>query len=147
MNFEYPEDRLFFRRLLCGRRKTLSSYRRLFDARPPRTKRAEFNRMMPKLRAELIKRHGQMSQLQLVEDCGLKHGLAIDHLIPLSSNKLNKELRRLAAKPGRKVASQSFGSNDLSNLVLACGRCNGYKKHRFLEPAQFRQILSRKGAV
>src|SRR3954470_1006030 len=136
MNFEYREDRSFFRRLLCSRREKLARYRQLFDFRPPRTKRAEFNRQMRKLREELIQRHGQVCQLQLVEDCGLTHGLAIDHLIPLSSNKLNKELRKLAAKRGRKVASQSFGSNDLSNLVLACGRCNGYKKHRFLEPAK-----------
>jgi 5-methylcytosine-specific restriction endonuclease McrA len=147
MNFEYAEDRRFFRKLLCERGRGLSAFAHLFDFRPPHTKRAEFNRKMRKLRAELIARHGTVCQLRLVEDCSVKYGLAVDHLIPLSSNKLNKELRQLAAKPGRKVATQSFGSNDLGNLVLACGRCNGYKKHRFLEPSKIREILSRKRAV
>jgi len=90
MKFEFPEDRAFFRRLLCGRRARLAKYSRLFDRRPPKAKRAEFNRQMRKLRGELIARYGRVCQLQLVEDCSLKHGLAVDHLIPLSSNKLNK---------------------------------------------------------
>jgi 5-methylcytosine-specific restriction endonuclease McrA len=146
MNFEYPEDESYFRALLCRHSEELALYYRLFDLRPPKQKRAEFNRKMKDLRAELVRRHGEVCQLQLVEDCGLEHGLAVDHVIPLSSNKLNKELRHIAAQPGKKVPSQSFGSNDLSNLALACGRCNGYKKHRFLDPAHIRRILSRKGA-
>jgi 5-methylcytosine-specific restriction endonuclease McrA len=146
MKFEYAEDRRFFRKLLCKRGRGLSAFANLFDFRPPHTKRAEFNRKMRTLRADLIARYGKVCQLRLLDDCGLQHGLAVDHLIPLSSNKLNKELRQLAAKPGRKVATQSFGSNDPANLVLACGRCNGYKKHRFLEPSKVREILSRKRA-
>ena len=102
---------------------------------------------MREVRAELIRRYGEVCQLHLVEECSLDHGLAVDHVIPLSSNKLNKELRKVPAQRGKKVPSQSFGSNDWSNLVSACGRCNGHKKHRLLEPAQIRQILSRKGAL
>jgi 5-methylcytosine-specific restriction endonuclease McrA len=147
MNFEYPEDKEFFRRFLCVGGEGLSAYNRLFDLRPSRIKRSEFNRQMPRLRKELLKRYGRVCQLQLVEDCSIKAGLTVDHLIPLSSNKLNKELRKLTPLPGRKVASQSFGSNDLSNLLLACGRCNGHKKHRFLEREQLQRVLSRRRAI
>jgi 5-methylcytosine-specific restriction endonuclease McrA len=147
MNFDYPEDKKFFRRLLCKGGKRLSAYSRLFDLRPARIKRAEFNCQMPRLKKELLKRYGRVCQLQIVEDCNVKAGLTIDHLIPLSSNKLNKELRKLRPLPGCKVASQSFGSNDLSNLVLACGRCNGHKKHKFLEREQLQRVLSRKKAT
>jgi len=57
----------------------------------------------------------------------------VDHYIPLSTNELNKKLRNLKAEPGKKVKSQSFGSNDLDNFTLACSRCNGFKKHKIIK--------------
>jgi 5-methylcytosine-specific restriction endonuclease McrA len=60
----------------------------------------------------------------------------LDHLIPLSSNELNKRLRALPRVGKAKVARQSFGSNHADNLILACKRCNAFKKHRLLAPAQ-----------
>lgn len=76
--------------------------------------------------------------------CDIERGINVDHLIPLSSNKLNKELRQLKALKGKKVLTQSFGSNNLSNLVLACKKCNSYKKHRFLSKAELKRILDLK---
>jgi 5-methylcytosine-specific restriction endonuclease McrA len=57
-------------------------------------------------------------------------GVEVDHLIPLSSNVLNKKLRKMKGENKKKVPAQSFGSNDLSNFILACSRCNAFKKHR-----------------
>jgi 5-methylcytosine-specific restriction endonuclease McrA len=42
---------------------------------------------------------------------------------------------------GEKVLAQSFGSNHPNNLILACERCNNYKKHRFLSREQLKRIL------
>jgi 5-methylcytosine-specific restriction endonuclease McrA len=40
---------------------------------------------------------------------------------------------------GKKVPALSYGSNDLANLVLACKRCNAFKKH--LMPSK--ELISR----
>jgi 5-methylcytosine-specific restriction endonuclease McrA len=102
---------------------------------------------MRALKTQLVARFGQVCQLRLLEECDPGAGLAIDHVIPLSTNKLNKELRNLVAAKGRKVATQSFGSNNIQNLVFECGRCNGYKKHRFLTREQLKRVLSVHKAV
>lgn len=70
--------------------------------------------------------------------------LVLDHFIPLSSNTLNKLLRKLWAKPGRKVPTQSFGSNHPDNLVLACQRCNAYKKQRVPDRALVLRVIAAK---
>ncbi|MBK6989183.1 MAG: hypothetical protein IPH33_13745 [Bacteroidetes bacterium] len=64
--------------------------------------------------------------------CDISSGIVIDHLIPLSTNQLNKSLRKLAPVKGKKVATQSFGSNHIDNLVIACASCNNHKKHRII---------------
>jgi 5-methylcytosine-specific restriction endonuclease McrA len=63
----------------------------------------------------------------------------VDHVVPLSSNRLRKELR-VTAEPGRKVATQEIGSAHISNLVGACRACNGRKAQR-LEGSLIRRIL------
>ena len=54
----------------------------------------------------------------------------VDHLIPISSNRVRKEL---GVKPllGKKVASQEIGSAHISNLILACAACNSRKLQSF----------------
>lgn len=76
--------------------------------------------------------------------CDINSGFCVDHLIPLSSNKLNKELRKQLAEKGKKVKTQSFGSNLIDNLVIACNNCNNYKKHRILESRIIIAVLNKK---
>lgn len=42
---------------------------------------------------------------------------------------------------GKKVPSLSYGSNDIANLMLACRRCNAFKKHRMPSKALVERIL------
>ena len=79
--------------------------------------------------------------------CDLESGTAIDHLIPISSNILNKELRDLKAKKGKKVKSQSFGSNHIDNLIIACNNCNNRKKHKMLDHRLMMSILKEKNST
>lgn len=141
MNFEFPEDRTFFEKHLCQPGETLERYKDLFDSRPPIQKRAEFNKCRNELMNALIAEHGRMCLIGYRGLCSITTGIAVDHLIPLSSNKLNKQLRHLASEPGKKVRTQSFGSNHLLNLVIACSNCNNHKKHRFLEPDHLKRLL------
>lgn len=147
MEFLFPEDRQFFKNLLGteGEEDFLKFYT-LFDFRPPAVKRAEFNKQRNRIFAELEKYHGKHCMLNY-ELCDPSSGFAVDHLIPLSTNKLNKELRQLKAETGKKVATQGFGSNHLDNLVIACTKCNNHKKHRFLESEKLREILELKKRV
>jgi 5-methylcytosine-specific restriction endonuclease McrA len=63
----------------------------------------------------------------------------VDHVVPLSSNRLRKELR-VAAEPGRKVPTQEIGSAHMSNLVGACKACNN-RKLQSLNGPMIRRIL------
>lgn len=143
MQFDYAEDREFFEQLLddCG---GIAQQSELFDFRDPREKRREFGRIRHEVFAELIARLGSRCELACHPDCA---GMAeeVDHLVPLASNALNKELRGMKSHGGKKVPAQSFGSNNLKNLVLACKRCNAYKKHRLPEPEQLLRILGAHG--
>ncbi|MDA1036080.1 MAG: hypothetical protein O3B65_04260 [Chloroflexi bacterium] len=140
--FDFTEDRHFFERLLCQPGETLEHYQELFDPRSPALKRREFKTLRPKLFKDLVAIHGPRCLIGYPDHCDVTSGLAVDHLIPLSSNKLNKDLRRLAPERGKKVLAQSFGSNAVRNLLIACSNCNNHKKHRFLEPDHLRQILT-----
>src|SRR5262245_28218100 len=115
MHFESPEDTRYFHDLLCASGKDLSRYASLFDFRPPSVKRTEFNRQRARLFSELVKQYGHVCQLHYSDKRDIQSGIVIDHLIPLASNKLNKELRHLSALPGKKVTAQSFGSNHPNN--------------------------------
>jgi len=146
MNFEYPEDRIFFQQLLCGPGETISDYLELFDFRSPPVKRREFNKVRDEHLDMLVAADGKQCLLRYRDICDIASGIAVDHVIPLSSNKLNKELRHLPPLPGKKVLSQSFGSNNLKNLIVACNNCNNHKKHRFLEAGHLQEILRIKRA-
>lgn len=139
MEFAYPEDMEFFDNLLggCG---GVNLNTDLFDLRNPANKRREFNKIRKKVFAELVKRYGSNCELICHPGCT---GVAIevDHLIPLASNVLNKELRGIKGKNGKKTPAQSFGSNAMKNLVLACSRCNAFKKHRMPSERQILDIL------
>lgn len=145
--FKYPEYEIYFRDLLCNAGEDLSKYACLFDLRePPKIKRDEFRfRYKQQAWKELEEKYGRVCQLQLSELCEANNPTHIDHVIPLSSNELNKHLRKSKASSGRKVLTESFGSNNISNLVLACSKCNNNKKHRFLDRDRIRKILKAKG--
>lgn len=144
MPFQYTEDQEYFYKLLCDVEEDISNYTTLFDFRPLHVKRQEFNAQRSQLITQLTAQHGRVCQLRFPNYCDMGSGVTIDHLIPLSSNKLNKELRHLSSNPGRKVPSQSFGSNHVNNMIIACRKCNNHKKHRFLERQQIKQILATK---
>lgn len=137
--FEYKEDALFFSKLLeCV--GGLEGNMDLFDFRDPVTKRQEFNKIRNKVFSERIGLVGNVCELACHVDC-LGVASQIDHLIPLSSNVLNKNIRKLKPEKHKKVRAQSFGSNNSRNLVNACTRCNAYKKHRFPEPETIVRLL------
>jgi len=143
VTFEHPEDRIFFSDLLCEEGESLEKYAPLFDFRDVTKKRGEFQAARPSLLENLRAKHGSRCMLHYSKACtGGRGALTIDHLIPLSSNKLNKELRRDVPLPRRKVPTQSIGSNHMANLVLACATCNGAKKHRLLARAELRRLLA-----
>ena len=140
IKFQYPEDCDFFKKLLCSPDELLEKYSSFFDFRHPKIKRSEFNRIHNKIRKELLNKYGKRCMLQYPNKC-INTDFVVDHLIPLSSNKLNKLLRKVLAEKGKKIKTQSFGSNNISNLIIACKKCNSHKKHIILEREQIQQIL------
>lgn len=75
----------------------------------------------------------------------IQSGITIDHIIPLSTNVLNKDLRRMKSEEkGKKVQSESYGSNHYDNLIIACKNCNNHKKHRLLTKDNMCELLTRK---
>jgi 5-methylcytosine-specific restriction endonuclease McrA len=70
------------------------------------------------------------------------HGIAevVDHVVPLSSNRVLKTLARRAL-PGRKVQTQGLGSAHISNLIGACKPCN-QRKIQTLDGQMIRRILA-----
>jgi 5-methylcytosine-specific restriction endonuclease McrA len=127
--FEFDEDKKYFVDVLCNGNEEIFDkyYLKLFDFRDPQIKRKELN--IEEVKAK-IKTKQKTCQLRISPDCMGDYFLQVEHLIPVSTNKLNKKLRNIIATPGRKVPSQSFGSNHISNLILACEKCNSLKKHR-----------------
>jgi hypothetical protein len=107
-------------------------YRKMFDFRDPKIKRDEFNKIRNNIFKKLISKYGKKCQLNIHKDCSKEEVFDVDHYIPVSTNELNKKLRGMKPKNGKKVPAQSFGSNDISNLRIACKRCNAFKKHKIL---------------
>jgi len=137
--FEYPEDREFFAHLLAdGDAERLDSELSvLFDFRHPAIKRWEFDKTRRKILADLMRRYEGKCQLRIVSECGTSGKYEPDHVIPLSSNELNKRLRGMKRTSILKVEAQSLGSNHPRNLTLACRECNQHKKHRLILPASW----------
>lgn len=101
----------------------------LFDFREPQIKRKEFNKIRSKIFQDLKSKFGSVCQLKCHQDC-TNSADEVDHLIPLSSNVLNKQLRGFRANNGKKAPTQSFGSNHPTNFVLSCTRCNAFKNNK-----------------
>lgn len=141
LSFEFEADEEYFKNLLCSRDEKLEIYHSLFDFREPTIKREEFNKIRNKLLDKLTIERGLKCELQFEDICDLNSGLNIDHMIPLSSNILNKKLRKLKSIKGKKIKTQSFGSNDEKNLLLACANCNSHKKHNFLDKEKIKLII------
>jgi hypothetical protein len=126
--FDYPEDKDHFDGVLQnGGGVDANSH--LFDFRDPDLKRKEFNAVRDAVFVELQRRYGTGCQLRCHEDCG-GVGKVVDHLIPLSSNVLNKTLRGVRATADKKAPTQSFGANHVDNFALACRRCNAFKQSK-----------------
>lgn len=139
--FEFKEDMEYFEKLLCSGSQTIDQYIHLFDFRSADEKRKQFNKEKSKLKEELISKDGGKCMLKL-SMCDINSGITIDHLIPLSTNQLNKSLRKISPLKAKKVATQSFGSNHIDNLVIACANCNNHKKHRILDQKVIARILA-----
>src|SRR3989338_9763554 len=137
MNFDFPEDKNYFFKVLMASSKGFIKYKDLFDFRNPLIKRREFNSIQKKIFHDLVKKYGLNCQLKLHQDCSKMKKFNVDHVIPLATNELNKKIRKMRSKDGKKVPAQSFGSNNPKNLILACSRCNAYKKHRIMIPRGF----------
>lgn len=138
MKFEFPEDRKYFESLFGV--SNIDQCSDFFDFRDPKVKRKEFSLIRKKVFANLIEKHGFVCQLSCHEDC-LQKPTQVDHLIPLATNQLNKKSRRLNALPRKKVVAQSFGSNNPINLILACSRCNAFKKHKLPDKDMISRII------
>lgn len=147
IQFEYPEDQEYFEQMLLHEDiQDINEFSNMFDFRIPELKRKEFNRIRNQILERLKNHHGLKCMLNL-DCCDLRSGIAVDHLIPISSNKLNKEIRKLKPDKGRKVKAQSFGSNHIDNLIIACSKCNNRKKHRMLDRDKMASILKEKGII
>lgn len=133
-SFEYPDDEQFFALLLAGGDKDelRAKFMRRFDFREPSLKRAVFDKLKRLVMEEMAQEGRIRCELHLVADCD-SQSLVLDHIIPLSSNELNKHLRKMMAPQGKKVPAQSFGANDRENFLVACAKCNNFKKHRFIK--------------
>ena len=138
MDFDFPEDKNYFFKVLMASSKGFIKYKDLFDFRNPLIKRREFNSIQKKIFHDLVKKYGLNCQLKLHQDCSKMKKFNVDHVIPLATNELNKKIRKMRSKDGKKVPAQSFGSNNPKNLILACSRCNAYKKHRIMIPRGFK---------
>ena len=134
LEFEDPEDRKFFADLLVGgdEARLEREFSNRFDFRHPAIKREEFNKIRKQVLKNLLQKYGKACQLRLHQDCSKVAVWEPDHIIPLSTNELNKKLRHMLRTGTEKVLRQSFGSNHPDNLTLACKRCNAFKKHRLL---------------
>lgn len=135
--FEYPEDRIFFINFLANGNvnKFYKNFGKSFDFREKNLKRKEFNAIRNDVFKELVSTYGKVCQLKIKKihsESGNIEKFDIDHFIPLSTNELNKNLRQMRRVGMRKVLAQSLGSNNIQNLIIACSRCNAYKKHRIM---------------
>ena len=121
----------------------LGKVREFLDPRDASLKRREFSKIRNQVYAELKEVEGEKCQLNY-DCCDESTGFDVDHIFPLSSNVLNKMLRNIAPPEGKKVPAQSIGSNNRVNLILACKKCNGHKKHRLIRVDVLKRILERR---
>ena len=90
----------------------------------------------------LTNQYGLKCSLNFKNICDESTGFVVDHIIPLSTNVLNKKLRN--QKPvdkNHKVQSESYGSNNYCNLIIACNKCNAYKKNKILDDHTLKKLI------
>ncbi len=143
--------REYFENRWCEKNEKLEKYEKMFDMESTtEEKRKFFNSHRKKLLKELKNKEGFEDDktckclLQYSKDCDIKSGETVDHIIPLSSNILNKEINHAKAEKGKKVPTESFGSNDYSNLIISCKKCNRAKFNKFLDKDKMKEVLERK---
>ena len=104
-DFQYKKDYNFFLEKLAKGNKDLFSkkYLKLFDFRDPSIKRKEFNKIRNNLYKRLVLKFGEKCQLKIHPDCSKEKVFDVVHFIPLSTNKLNKEIRNVKAEKGKKL--------------------------------------------
>jgi len=106
ITFKYESDRLYFLNLFDRLEDETYKIAPYFDFRPPVQKRKEFNHIKNKIFQQLINENGLKCMLNLSPKCTIESGISIDHIISLSTNILNKELRHIkSTEKGRKVQS------------------------------------------
>jgi hypothetical protein len=134
LKFQYVRDKEFFADILSDGDMVAfeKKFKDFFDFRDPKVKRKEFNVIRDRVFNKLIKKYGKKCQLQLSSDCKMSKKFAVDHIIPLSSNQLNKKIRKIKGVLRKKTQTQSFGSNLDKNLTLSCQKCNSLKHNKIL---------------
>lgn len=115
----------------------------LFDFRDPDIKRKEFNKIRNQVFNDMLRDFGHVCMLKIDGKCE-GNSAVVDHLIPLSSNVLNKDIRGMRARNGKKAPTQSLGSNDMLNFVLSCRRCNAFKMNKLPTRGQVSMIFKYK---
>lgn len=141
IEFEHNEDKDFFKNLLCDENENIEKYSFLFNFSDPRIKRREFTKKYNKILKYLLDYYGNVCQLNIDMKCNVDDGIVVDHIIPISSNKLNKVLRKMNKEPGKKIRTQSFGSNDIKNLIISCKKCNSTKQNGFLDKEKYKKLI------
>ena len=139
MNFEHKEDKIFFQHLFKEYGGLVKNHD-LFDSSDPFLKRQAFNKIRNKVFRKLLDKFGDICMLNYHPNC-TNSADQVDHLIPLSSNILNKTIRALKAEKGKKVTAQSLGSNNYRNLLLSCSRCNAAKKHHIPDNKLLNKVM------
>jgi len=140
--FKDKEEINFFKDLL--ETDNILNYLFLFDFRDEKIKRKEFNKQYKRIMKYLIEYYGKKCLLKTTPQCNINDGIHIDHLIPLSTNLINKKIRNIEKEFGKKVKTQSFGSNDIRNLIITCKHCNNNKKNRFLTKEKYKDLIDKK---
>jgi len=139
LNFDFSEDRDFFQDLFDSI-GGVDKFEDLFDFADPSEKRKAFSSIRNQVYEELVAEHGDVCMLKYHADCSDK-AEQVDHLIPLSSNNLNKSIRKIKGLNGKKTPTQSFGSNNRRNFVISCARCNAAKKNNLPSKNLIQRLL------
>jgi 5-methylcytosine-specific restriction endonuclease McrA len=146
MNFKYKEDEIFFKNLLNFLDEDI--FTSLFDFSDTIDKRKAFNKIKKTIYEDLMLKQQGKCYLAFDSICDTSKEYQIDHIIPLSTNILNKHLRNITSvSSNKKVQTESYGSNHSNNLILTCKACNQHKKHRILEKEDYQEIFRNKGLL
>lgn len=146
MKLKYKEDWDYFKINLDFVKDEI--FNTLFDDTDSLEKRKQYNIIKKQVYKELMDDQKGDCYLNIDGICNISSGYQIDHIIPLTTNILNKKLRNMKSEDrSKKVPSESYGSNHINNLILTCKSCNQHKKHRLLNKKEYQDIFIRKGLL